>query len=280
MLLDGPASALLAPLSASVRTVEAEADRASQQAVDATGGEAAAVAKRLLGMAAQREEETFALDSAGNPFARALAMVVQPRRTSTPGGGGWLRRPSTAGRASVSMSQSPLAARRSSPHVPDDDEEAEVAAAAVVAAAAAGSKGSQPPLTSRGTQPRSSALGFAWIGMRAEQAAEPAVEVELAAALPAEADFEGSNPMKARQISTLNSAAVPLGLGSSGGSGSSGGNSLADGIVESPASADLGPLPQGWTAHMDPGGSGQYYFVSTATGKTTWDRPKSPPANR
>jgi len=36
------------------------------------------------------------------------------------------------------------------------------------------------------------------------------------------------------------------------------------------------PLPVGWTAHQDPS-TGSFYFVSAATGETTWTRPTPPP---
>ena len=35
-------------------------------------------------------------------------------------------------------------------------------------------------------------------------------------------------------------------------------------------------LPAGWSAHQDPS-SGNYYYVSLATGETTWTRPDPPP---
>jgi len=39
------------------------------------------------------------------------------------------------------------------------------------------------------------------------------------------------------------------------------------------------PLPLGWTAHLDPGGSGRYYYSSISTGQTTWERPAPPPVD-
>jgi hypothetical protein len=37
----------------------------------------------------------------------------------------------------------------------------------------------------------------------------------------------------------------------------------------------LNPLPEGWTAHVDPESSCEYYFHAT-TGQSTWERPKPP----
>ena len=39
--------------------------------------------------------------------------------------------------------------------------------------------------------------------------------------------------------------------------------------------ARLNPLPEGWTAHVDPESACEYYFHAT-TGQSSWERPKPP----